>query len=1652
MRDSTLARGAFAALTVAFVAGLALFSAPLAAQAPDPVYDVLVDLDRNASTGCSATYTGSAPEPGFERRLRATLDVDTQTIVSVDLQSCDGVAFQTVMALGGAYPAGLNVGVGGTDVIELAVTRDALGAGSQALIRLAFAADNFTGSDLLTTIDGSGAGPGIFLGLPISVPTLSILGLLVLAVLVTAIAWRAHRRAGQLGAVGLVLLVATVAWAMNFSADGDVSDWAGRTPSASDPAGDATDGSAVIDLREAFAAFEDGGLFFRIDVTDIENQPPVVVDDAYATDEDTPLSVAAPGVLANDSDPDGDPITAVLQTGPGNAQAFTLNADGSFDYTPAADFNGSDSFTYVANDGQADSSVATVAITVNAVNDPPVAQDDSATTLEDNPVPVDVLANDSDIDGSLDPASVAITTPPANGGTTVDPGTGVVTYTKTGDFNGTDSFVYEVCDDGTPLPAECASATVTIDVQAVNDAPSFTPGPDPTVLEDAGAQTVAAWATAISAGPPDEAGQVLTFNVTGNDNPGLFSAGPAIDAGSGDLTFTPAADANGSATITITLSDDGGTANGGVDTSPPAIFTITVDPVNDAPTFTPGGDVSVLEDSGAYSQPWASAISPGPADESGQVVSFPITGNTDPALFAAGPSIAADGTLSFTPAADANGSATITVVAMDDGGTANGGVDTSAPASFVIDLTAVNDAPSFTAGPDVSSDEDAGPQTDAGWATAIDPGAPDEGGQVLTFNVVGNDNPTLFAAGPSIDPGSGDLTYTAAPNANGVANITITLSDDGGTANGGVDTSPPATFSITVNPINDPPTVTAPGPFDVLGNVRIQVTDGADDLLANASDAADGPGALPLFIGGTVPATTVQGGDLSINTADGTFSYNPPAGFTGADSFDYQVCDNGTPGSACSAAVTVDLTVTDRIWFVDPAAPAGGDGRLATPFNDIDLLDAVNDGVGTNPGPGDALFVDSGAQTGSLTLLAGQRLFGAAASAPLATMAGVTVPPYSDPLPASPAAAPELANPGGTVLTLGSDNLLRGVHIGDSITDIVGNGFGTLTVSETQLLGTGTALDLNNGTVIDGAGSGGFTTVTSTSASTNLRLFAIDGSPTLGTGSLGGATGSAVIIDGGTATLSYAGSITATTGIAPAVSIRNRAGGSVELSGSITSTTGGIELDSNGPSSVTLSGTLDIDTSATPGIAGLVATNGGTLNVTGPGNRISTAGARAIDVANVTLGAAGASFESVSASGGDHGIRLLGTGAGAFSINGAGGACTLGTAVCSGGRIENTTSHGLLLQNAANVTLRNLRVDATGDANDENGIEIVDPSGTWLIDSSAISDAADDAIELGFTGAGTLASLTVTNSELDGIGDFPGGVYAMGAGNGFAGAALDLDIANGGTLGTLTLNGLTLTDFDGRGISIDVGTSATSGTLSGGSVDNISMNGIGTLGFVFNGDGTGVGVLDFADSSIANVDNSSALVSQSNGNASITLGAARTTASVVNESFFGVSCKRLVNDGNVVADTPQLSVTLDSHGCTDGGDAEPLFATGRGSQGRFDLQSTNNTLLAAPGTFIHGSYIQAGNGTAGEADTVCLDKSGNDSDGADGEPGIRLVQFGGTTYHLEGFAGTGTSAVSVESFIDTQNPLSTPGSDVDDFTGVVNFSTPAAPCNTPAVP
>jgi len=293
--------------------------------------------------------------------------------------------------------------------------------------------------------------------------------------------------------------------------------------------------------------------------------------------------------------------------------------------------------------------------------------------------------------------------------------------------------------------------TLGTSVTPVNDVPAFSKGPDQTLLEDAGAQSVSGWATGLSRGPADEAGQTLSF-LTSNDNNALFSVQPSIDA-SGNLIYTPAPNAGGSATVTVRIRDNGGTANGGVDTSPPQTFLITVVPVNDPPA---GSDkaLTTLEDTPlaitatdfGFSDP---SDSPANALQSVVITTLPAAGSlflgATPVL--AGQEIPAAqlGSLSFVPAANASGCpyASFSFQVRDNGGTANGGVDLDpTPNTITFNVTPVNDPP--VAGDDV-----------LGSISGSRPAA----GTVATFKVTDNDSDV----DSPLDPASLTLTGTPGP-------------------------------------------------------------------------------------------------------------------------------------------------------------------------------------------------------------------------------------------------------------------------------------------------------------------------------------------------------------------------------------------------------------------------------------------------------------------------------------------------------------------------------------------------------------------------------------------------------------------------------------------------------------------------------------------------------------------------------------------------------------------------------------------------------------------------------------------------------------------------------------------------------------------------
>jgi hypothetical protein len=355
------------------------------------------------------------------------------------------------------------------------------------------------------------------------------------------------------------------------------------------------------------------------------------------------------------------------------------------------------------------------------------------------------------------------------------------------------------------------------------------------------------------------------------------------------LSLTPAPNQFGTSIVTITVTDVIGQSTN-------RVFALITLPVNDPPSFTRGANQSVLEDSGKHTVAnWATTLSAGPANESDQSLAFQLTTDT-PSLFAVQPAVSPEGELTFTPAPNAVGSATVQVVLVDGGGTERGGNDTSPMQQFMITVTPVNDPPSFLLGTSPVVLEDSGPQIFSGWIASLSAGPPDETGQTFAF-VVSHENPGLFAAAPALAP-DGTLTFTPTPNAHGTALVTARLQDNGGTANGGNDLSPPQTFLITVAPVNDPPVA------------NIQVVTLAEDSSVNVIlGGFDLDGDALAYNIVTPPAHGTLGG-LGANR-----TYVPDPNYVGPDSFTF-LANDGALDSAPATVSLVIMPINDAPRFV----------------------------------------------------------------------------------------------------------------------------------------------------------------------------------------------------------------------------------------------------------------------------------------------------------------------------------------------------------------------------------------------------------------------------------------------------------------------------------------------------------------------------------------------------------------------------------------------------------------------------------------------------------------------------------------------------------------------------------------------------------------
>ena len=367
------------------------------------------------------------------------------------------------------------------------------------------------------------------------------------------------------------------------------------------------------------------------------NAAPQAADDAYATEEDTALIVAAPGVLGNDTDGDQDPLSVVLISGPENG-VLTLNADGSFTYVPDADFFGADVFTYRANDGELDSGVASVFLTVGAVNDAPVANPDSFLVDEDNTLTITapgILGNDTDVEGAALSAILVSTTV---NGTLTSNADGSFTYTPNSDFNGIDTFTYRANDGATDSDV----VTVTLTVNAVNDAPVA--GADDFVVDEDGA--LAVFAEDLLANDTDVDGDALAATLVSGPTNGTLTFNA-----DGSLTYLPNANFSGTDSFTYRASD-------GVAESAETTVTIRVEAVQDAPV---AADDS-FEVDGALTVAAPGVLGNDADVDSAALTAALVTSTSNGVL-----SLNADGSFTYTPNAGFRGIDSFTYRASDGG-------------------------------------------------------------------------------------------------------------------------------------------------------------------------------------------------------------------------------------------------------------------------------------------------------------------------------------------------------------------------------------------------------------------------------------------------------------------------------------------------------------------------------------------------------------------------------------------------------------------------------------------------------------------------------------------------------------------------------------------------------------------------------------------------------------------------------------------------------------------------------------------------------------------------------------------------------------------------------------------------------------------------
>jgi hypothetical protein len=669
--------------------------------------------------------------------------------------------------------------------------------------------------------------------------------------------------------------------------------------------------------------------------------------------------------------------------------------------------------------------------------------------------------------------------------------------------------------------------------------------------------------------------------------------------------------------------------------------------------------------------------------------------------------------------------------------TVNDGSVDSATAKATISVTPVNDAPTVDmsgGGGSIDSNaaftEDSSPQHPGSGPVAL--GASADAADVDNANLASADvtltnHPDGSAESLAANTAGTSITVDAYNSTTGVLHLhgadtvahyqqvirTVKYDNSSNTpsstnrdvttkVNDGSLDSTAAHTTVTVTPTNDAPTAvnqTFNGANSAVGNTTLDVGTTASSpdkhisgsLLTGSSDP-DGPSAVSV-VAATGQATTA-GGSVDIN-ADGSFVFHPKAGFTGDDTFSYTVTDGMD-----TTTKTVTVHVQSMVWYADSAAVTNGNGTSNSPFNTLAAaaghgLNGAG-GAGDDDSPGDVIFL-KGSFTGGLALENNQNVYGqrfglvvgsdtlAAPTGSNASIAGGLVLASGNTIQAI-----DLGNAGGAAL--------GGSTVGTATMDTGTNGSGSINNA------TGKAVDISGGTLsmaFTGVSSGS-TTGSSTDA---IRLDNTQGTFTGSGGTLQNATDQDVDISGTNTSddiaFTYDGSIADTTGTV--VNVSGQSGGTKDFNGTIGTAgtpAGAISLSSNTGATVRFDGGTILSTGASNAFS---ATGGGTVDVTDPNalgtapdNTLATTTGRAVNIASTTIGAAGVTFRSVSASGAPNGIVLSSTGStGPFLVSGDGSTTAgLFDRDGSGGTIGGATGDAVSLSNASNVTLRQMNINS----------------------------------------------------------------------------------------------------------------------------------------------------------------------------------------------------------------------------------------------------------------------------------------------------------------------------------------------------------------------